>query len=136
MARSRRKARIAALQVLYEVDCTGHDWQTALNRRLEEERLPEEVQAFARELVQGVQKNRPRIDALIQKYAPAWPVEQVSAVSRNILRIAIFEVVVNNKTPPKAAVNEAVELARTFGNESMRRFVNGVLGSILAAART
>jgi N utilization substance protein B len=136
MAGPRRKGRIAALQVLYEADCTSHDWRAALGRTLGEGALPEESQTLARELVEGVQAHRPQLDALIQQYAPAWPLEQVSIVGRNILRIAIFEILLHNRTPPKAAVNEAVELAKVFGNESLRRFVNGVLGSIMAAAKT
>ncbi|MEE9284303.1 MAG: transcription antitermination factor NusB [Dehalococcoidia bacterium] len=136
MAGARRRGRIAALQVLYELDCTGHDWTATLERSMVEGRLPEEAKELARELVQGVVRDRERIDALIQEHAPAWPVDQLSVVGRNILRIAIFEIVLNNKTPPKAAINEAVELAKTFGSESLHRFVNGVLGSIMATART
>lgn len=132
MAGTRRKGRIAALQVLYEVDCTSHDWRAAVQRRLEEGPLPQEARALALELVEGVMQNRERIDAVIQEYAPAWPVEQVSLVGRNILRIAIFEILMQNKTPPKAAINEAVELAKSFGSESLHRFVNGVLGSVMA----
>jgi N utilization substance protein B len=133
MAGSRRKGRIAALQILYEVDSSRHDWPTTVDRTLEESNLPEEAQRLARELVEGVSSNLETLDASIQEHAPAWPVGQLSAVDRNILRIAIFEILLNNKTPPKAAINEAVELAKIFGSENLHRFVNGVLGSVVAA---
>ncbi len=136
MAGPRHKARIAALQALYEVDCTKHPWRAAMEHALEESSLPQDAKAFAQEIVEGVQANRERLDAIIQEYAPAWPVEQVSIVGRNILRIAIFEILMHNRTPPKAAINEAVELAKTFGNESLRRFVNGVLGSVMATVKS
>ncbi len=133
MAGSRRKGRIAALQVLYEVDSSQHEWRSTLDRTLEESGLPEESRRLTRELVEGVSANLETLDAAIQEHAPAWPVGQLSAVDRNILRIAIFEILLNNKTPPKAAINEAVELAKIFGSESLHRFVNGVLGSVMAA---
>ena len=96
--------------------------------------MPEEVALFARELVRGVLTNRERIDNMIQTYAPAWPVAQLAAIDRNILRLAIFEILFNNKVPVKAAINEAVELAKTFGSDNSPRFINGVLGSISAEA--
>ena len=136
MPGTRRRGRIAALQVLYELDCTVHDFPATLQRTLEEGKLPEEAKVLAGELVEGVVQHKDDIDALIQEHAPAWPVDQLSVVGRNILRIAIFEIVMNNKTPPKAAINEAVELAKAFGSESLHRFVNGVLGAIMATVKT
>jgi N utilization substance protein B len=136
MAAGRRKGRELALQVLYEVDCTGHDWVATLERALEADPVPEETAGWARELIEGVRAHQERIDALIAEYAPAWPIEQVSVVGRNILRIAIFEILVNNRTPPKAAINEAVELAKIYGSENLHKFVNGVLGSVMTTVRT
>jgi len=130
MAGIRRKGRTAALQVLYESDCAHHNAMASLNRIAEEDVLPEEALLFARQLVEGVLASRERIDSLIEAHAPNWPVSQLSAIDRNILRLAIFEISIDNKVPMKAAINEAVELARTFGSESSSRFVNGVLGSI------
>ena len=80
-------------------------------------------------------QNREKIDDYIQSLASAWPVEQISIVDRNILRLAIFEVLLDNRVPVKAAINEAVELAKMFGSESSARFVNGVLGSVSELAR-
>jgi N utilization substance protein B len=126
----RRKGRITALQALYESDCAHHEPEIVLNRLAEENMLPEPALSFAEELVSGVLCNRDRIDALIQKHAPSWPLEQISAIDRNILRLAIFEISVDNKVPVKAAINEAVELAKTFGSYNSPKFINGVLGSI------
>ena len=130
----RRKARVIALQVLYEVNSVGHDAEAALAHLADEEKLSEENAAFARSLVSGVIQNREEIDQHIQKFAPAWPIEQLSVVDRNLLRLAIFEVLFDNNMPVKVAINEAVELAKTFGSDSSSKFVNGVLGSVSAIA--
>ena len=132
----RRKARIAALQALYEADTSHHDALAALARRCDEADLTEAQRAFARDLVAGVVEQRAAIDDVIRQAAPQWPVEQLSAVDRNILRLAIREILMNNGAPVRAAINEAVELAKSFGSDSSARFVNGVLGSVsLALAR-
>jgi N utilization substance protein B len=128
----RRKARILALQTLYEVDSAGHRAEEVLDRLLAEEGLPEENASFAHDLVTGVIQNKEKIDQNIQNFAPAWPIEQIPAVDRNILRLAIFEILIDNKVPVKVAINEAIELAKTFGADSSSRFVNGVLGSVSA----
>ena len=130
----RRKARTLALQVLFEVDSVAHDAEQALERLLVEASLPEEGVNFARELVSGVLTNKERIDNIIQTHAPAWPVAQMAAIDRNILRLAMFEILLNNKVPVKAAINEAVELAKTFGSENSPKFINGVLGTVSAQA--
>ena len=134
MAGARRKARALALQTLYEVDSVGHDLAGTLERFLANGELPEENATFVRELVSGVIQNRKEIDQNINNFAPAWPVEQIPVIDRNILRLAIFEILLDNKVPVKVAINEAVELAKTFGSDSSARFVNGVLGSVSALA--
>ena len=128
----RRKARIVALQALFEVDLVGHDSEEVVAWLLEEAALPEEGAGFARELVRGVLTNRDKIDSIIQTRAPAWPVAQIAVIDRNVLRLAIFEILLNNKVPVKAAINEAVELAKTFGSENSPKFINGVLGTVSA----
>jgi N utilization substance protein B len=117
---------------LYEVDTVGHPPEETLSRLLGQNAVSEEVAVFARELVAGVLENRERIDAVIAQAAPAYPVAQLAVVDRNILRLAIHEVLMNNETPVRAAINEAVELAKKFGSDSSARFVNGVLGSVSA----
>jgi len=88
----------------------------------------------SRELVSGVIQNREQIDCNIQNFAPAWPVAQIPVVDRNILRLAIFEILLDNKVPVKVAINEAVDLAKMFGGDNSSKFVNGVLGSVSALA--
>jgi len=130
MPTRRRQARILALQTLYEADMTGHEPAEILERLLRETDAAEEVKAFARELVGGAVADRQRLDDVIAKVAPAWPVEQMATIDRNILRLAILEILLNNRTPVKAAINEAVELAKSFGSDNSAKFVNGVLGSV------
>jgi len=130
MAGARRRARALALQALYEVDSVGHEVEGVVNHLLAKGGLSEENGAFVRELVSGVIQNKEKIDLNIQNFAPAWPIEQIPVVDRNILRLAIFEVLLDNKVPVKVAINEAVELAKTFGGDNSSRFVNGVLGSV------
>ncbi|MBI4233373.1 MAG: transcription antitermination factor NusB [Chloroflexi bacterium] len=132
----RRRARAVALQVLYEVDATGHDAEASIARAQEETPLAPETLRFVQELVAGVLQHRDWIDEQIHTYAPAWPVVQLPAVDRNLLRLAIYEVLIAGKTPPKAAINEAVELAKMFGSDSSPRFVNGVLGSIMETVQS
>jgi N utilization substance protein B len=130
----RRRARAIALQVLYEFDSVGHDVESALTHLLAESGLSGEDADFARGLVGGVVQNREEIDRHIRKFAPAWPLEQIPVVDRNILRLAIFEILLDNSVPVKVAINEAVELAKKFGSDSSSRFVNGVLGSVSTLA--
>ena len=130
MAGARRRARIVALQALYETDSVGHEAELVISRLLEGERLAEANSAFARELVTGVISNKDKIDQNIKRFAPAWPIEQIPTVDRNILRLAIFELLFDKKVPVKVAINEAVELAKRFGSDSSPRFVKGVLGSV------
>jgi transcription antitermination protein NusB len=127
-----RQARILALQALYELDTTQHMAADVIAYRLEDQPLPPEGEAFLRSLVGGVLTYLDRLDELIQRYAPAWPVAQIAVVDRNVLRIALFELSGQTETPPKVAINEAVDLAKLFGSDSSFRFVNGVLGSAMA----
>jgi N utilization substance protein B len=128
----RHRARIVALQALFEVDIAHHDPDTVLQQRLAYKPLPEAGRDFARNLVQGVLEHQAELDALIRDSAPEWPLDQVAVIDRNILRMAIFEFVVEGNTPVKVAINEAVELAKLFGSDSSGRFVNGVLGTIVS----
>jgi N utilization substance protein B len=128
----RHRARVLALQALYEVDCTRHNPAKVLTQRLGESDLPEPAAAFCRDLVLGVGAEQETLDELIERYAPEWPVDQIAIIDRNILRICIYELLVRDDTPTKVAINEAVELAKQFGSDSSGRFVNGVLGSLVA----
>lgn len=142
---SRRQARITALQTLYEVDSTHHSVGDVLRRNLDEPATEAAVpqgladpggREFARALVEGVLSNREALDSIIEKSAPSWPIEQMSPIDKNILRLAIFEILFDNRVPLKAAINEAVELGKRFGSDSSSRFINGVLGTVAAEHQT
>ena len=135
MTGPRRNARAIALQALYEVDTTRHEVDGVLRRLLTGGNLSEDNNAFVRHLVCQVLQHRGEIDRNIQQFAPAWPVEQLSVIDRNILRLAISEILFDNIVTVKIAINEAVELAKKFGGESSSKFVNGVLGSVSALAK-
>ena len=128
--KTRRQARVLALQTLFEVDSVKHSAELVLTQRLEGKPLSTEAEAFARQLVKGVLDHLPGVDEIIAGLAPDWPLPQMAIVDRNILRIAIYEITVDGETPVKVAINEAVELAKLFGSDSSRRFVNGVLGTL------
>ncbi|MFC1998811.1 transcription antitermination factor NusB [Chloroflexota bacterium] len=130
MAGVRRKARIIALQALFEVDSVDHNPEPTLERLIDDSDIAEESSSFARELVQQVLNNKSDIDAVIQAHAPAWPLSQMAVVDRNILRIAICEMMIEGKVPVKVAINEAIELAKMFGSDTSHKFINGVLGSV------
>jgi transcription antitermination protein NusB len=131
----RRRARAVVVQVLYELDFTDHEAKTALEARFEDRPLPEAAEIFARSLTLGVQTYRTYLDSVVGDLAPEWPIDQIAAVDRNVLRIAIYELLFEPDVPPKVAINEAVELAKMFGSESSPRFVNGVLGSLVSQDR-
>jgi transcription antitermination protein NusB len=128
---ARHQARILALQLLYEIDLTGHDREEATDHLFEEDAVPTGIRTRVRRLVSGVETHRAEIDPLIEAAAPAYPLAQVPAVDRNVLRLAIYELRHEPDVPPRAAINEAVELAKRFGGDHSARFVNGVLGTIL-----
>lgn len=127
----RTRARSIALQVLYETDLAAHAPGDVLKTRLEETTLPIELAEFARGIIFGVLPIREHLDRVIAKYAPEWPLDQIAAIDRNILRMACWEFAVSGETPVKVAINEAVELAKLFGSDSTARFVNGVLGTLV-----
>lgn len=121
------------MQSLYEWDFHGRretDMNALVERNLQEFAPDLEDKSFAQELVDGVLKHQKEIDATITKYAPAWPLPQITVVDRNILRIGVFELRHCEAIPSKVAINEAIEVAKAFGGESSGRFVNGVLGAI------
>ena len=129
--KSRTRARSLALQVLYEVDITNHPPAEVFKARLEETPLTDELAEFARQIIFGVLPLIETLDKIIAEYAPEWPLEQIAAIDRNILRQACWEFASPaGETPLKVAINEAVELAKLFGSDSAPRFVNGVLGSL------
>ncbi len=130
---NRHLARTIALQSLYQWDFNGredNDLTELIKKNLQEFAPQFDDKGFIENLVNGVLKNQPEIDQLISKYAPEWPLEQITMVDRNVLRMGIYEMKFDEEIPEKVAINEAIELAKAFGGESSGKFVNGVLGSI------
>lgn len=131
-SRNRREARTIALKSLFEADLTPHTVDTILGRYSEDEAIEQVQREYASKIVNGVMDQLQAIDDQIARAAPAFPVDQLAAVDRNVLRIAIYELRNERQVPYKAVINEAVEIAKQFGGENSGRFVNGVLGTIAA----
>ncbi len=129
----RHRVRIAALQILYEVDSSEHPIDAVVARRLADEHFTPEGEEFLHTLVLGAWEHRQYLDQVIEEAAPNWPVDQMPSVDKAILRIALFELLLDEAehTPVKAVINEAVELAKHFGSDNSSRFVNGVLGFVV-----
>jgi N utilization substance protein B len=128
--KARRRARAVVLQTLFEVDMAEHDPRRVLQQRIADSGTEDDGVEFAEHLVEGVLDNLSEIDPVISEIAPEWPLEQMSPIDRNILRMAVFEMTFDPAIPTKVAINEAVELAKLFGSDSSRRFVNGALGTL------
>ncbi|MEK7108615.1 MAG: transcription antitermination factor NusB [Patescibacteria group bacterium] len=132
---SRHLSRSIAMQTLYEWDFTGRNdagVAAILGKNLAEFGGGLEDAEFPRSLVHGVLDKREKLDTIIEKAAPEWPLDQIAIVDRNILRVGLYELLFGDHAavPPKVAINEAIELAKNFGGESSGRFVNGVLGTV------
>jgi N utilization substance protein B len=127
-----QQARVLALQALFEIDSVKHQPGAVIDERLRARDPGVEGTRFLRWLVAGVLVKQSKLDQIISKYAPDFPVEQIALIDRNLLRMALFELgSPESDTPPKVVINEAVELGKVFGSESTPRFVNGVLGAAL-----
>lgn len=132
---NRHLQRSIAMQTLFEWDfqgCNNKESLEMLKRNLKEFAPGVDDTVFAHHLLEGTLREQKTIDTLIQKCAPEWPLEQVTVIDRNILRLGIYELMYGNydEVPPKVAINEAIELAKSFGSDASPRFVNGVLGTI------
>ncbi len=126
----RHQSRMVTLQSLYEWDFDEEkDIKEILNRNITNSGFKVD-QDFCFKIIDGVTKNLKEINNLIKKTAPEWPLEQIAGIDRAILRIGIFELVLDKEVPPKAVINEAVELGKEFGGENSGKFINGVLGTI------
>src|SRR3990172_1864896 len=135
MKHQRRRARALAIQVLYEVDSVGHLAEPVITRHLEQNPgLDEDGEGFLRRAVMGTLESAPTLDAWIAACAPEWPVNELAVLDRNILRLALWEFRLEQETPVKVAINEAVELAKRFSSDSSPRFINGVLGTLAVEA--
>lgn len=131
---SRHLARVIALQTLFALDLHGSDSKKMLAYVAAEHEGKSPDMQFARRLISGVQAKREKIRELITKYAPAWPVEKISPMDRVILEMGVFEIAFDTDVPPVVAIDESIELAKTFGNENSQKFINGVLNALLNAS--
>ncbi|MFA6526592.1 MAG: transcription antitermination factor NusB [Candidatus Buchananbacteria bacterium] len=129
---NRHLSRTIAVQTLYQWDFNGKEDDIVQIMKTNKESFAPEFddQGFIEHLVKGVHDVCDEIDALIVKFAPEWPLDQITIVDRNVLRLGIFELRYDNNIPAKVAINEAIELAKAFGGESSGKFVNGVLGAV------
>lgn len=127
---NRRQAREKSLQILYQFDVTKVNIQEIIDQRLEEETINENVRTFIANIIEGTVNNLDEIDNIIKQYAVDWTIERMPTVDRNILRIAIYEMNYTKGTPIKVILNEAIELAKTFGSDNSAKFINGILGKI------
>lgn len=132
---NRHLSRSIVMQSLFEWDFSGKkikELDEIINRNIEEFAPGVDDGEFIKTLAKGVVKNLPKLDGIITKAAPEWPIEKIAVIDRNILRIGLYELLFSSRkeVPPKVAINESIELAKGFGGESSGRFVNGVLGSV------
>ena len=130
---NRHLARTIAMQTLFLWDFNGKNnvlLQETVENVFENFAPNFNDQGFVRSVIDGVIKNLEEIDSYITKYATEWPLDQITIVDRNILRIGVYELIFNEEIPSKVAINEAIEIAKAFGGESSGKFVNGVLGAI------
>jgi transcription antitermination protein NusB len=130
----RHHARELALKVLFQLEGTDDDPEEVLRYHASESGAGEEITEFARELTRGVLDNREKLDSILRAASEHWKLDQMAKVDRVILRIAVFEIAIDRKVPTKAAINESIELAKTFSGDDAGRFVNGILGRVAATA--
>jgi N utilization substance protein B len=131
----RHLARELALKVLFELETNGGDPDHSLSYHAAEARADQEVTDFAATLIAGVLENRAQIDVRLAEASQNWDLDQMAKVERTLLRIATFEICFLPSVPVKAAINESIELAKTFGGPDSGKFVNGILGRIAAEAQ-
>jgi len=128
--RKRSKSRELALQVLYTIDITRQSPQEIFGTFWQEHEEEDSIREFAEELVNGVASNIEKIDGFISKYASNWGIKRMATIDRNIMRMGSFELLYKDDIPPKVTINEAVELAKRYGDVDSGKFVNGILDKI------
>lgn len=137
MASNRHLGRIIALQTLYELDFRREsedkdlDLQEVLTRNVGRYQKQVDDTEFIEALVKGVAEHEAELDAQLQPIAPEWPIDQIARMDRVVLRMGLYELLHNSEIPPKVVINEAVELAKSFGGENSSKFINGVLGTVM-----
>jgi len=130
----RHQARELALKVLFQLEGSDDDVDEVLRYHASEGAASTDVAVFAGQLVRGVIANREKLDQILSEASEHWKLEQMAKVDRVILRIAVYEIAIDRHVPTKAAINESIELAKTFSGDEAGRFVNGILGRVAATA--
>ncbi len=131
---TRRAAREEAFKIIFQIDLGRNSWNEVLSRNLKDSTLSEAGQLFLKQLVEGTMTHLTEIDAEITKYAQDWKLDRMLSTDRNILRMSLYELKFFNDIPAGATVNEAVELAKTYGDDNSGRFINGILGNIIRSS--
>lgn len=127
----RRLARELAMKSLFARDLGKNEPEEMLARLVHEFHVGGEVKEFSEKLIKGVVENQPYLDSVIDRYTIEWQLERIAPVERNILRIALYEMLCTDDTPPAVAINEALEVAKIYGGDDSPRFLNGILGKVL-----
>lgn len=133
MASYRHLARICVMQTIFSWEFHGGDAKQILEKVLVEFAPKLTEKKFAEDMLKGIIKHKKKIIDTIQKYAPAWPVEKIARVDRAVLEIGTYEIVFDKKVPDVVAINEAIEIAKKYGDDNSPKFINGVLSSIMKA---
>ena len=128
----RHQARELALKTLFQLETSSDNADDVLHYQASEAGVTGDVESFAKELIHGVIEHREKLDPLLSDASANWKLDQMAKVDRIILRIARYEIAIHRKVPPKAAINESIELAKTFSGDDSSRFVNGILGKVAA----
>jgi N utilization substance protein B len=130
----RHQARELALKTLFQLEASNDDPEEVLRYHADEGAATPDVANFATQLVRGVIEHRDKLDSILSEASEHWKLGQMAKVDRIILRIAVYEIAIDRKVPTKAAINESIELAKTFSGDEAGRFVNGILGRVAATA--
>lgn len=128
---SRRLARELAFQIMFQIDMGKCEVEQSIKDRFAESTLGENELKFTRSLVEGTCSYLSEINSLISRYSHDWKIERISGIDRNLLRMAIYEMLHSEDVPAKIAINEAIELAKVFGSDESPKFINGILGAII-----
>lgn len=131
---TRRAAREEAFKIIFQIDLGKNPWKEVLSRNLRDSELSEEGKIFLKQLVEGTMTHLTEIDAEIIKYAQDWKIDRMLSTDRNILRMALYELKYFDEIPVGATINEAVELAKIYGDDDSARFINGILGNIIRSS--
>ncbi len=127
----RHQSRETAFKIIYQIDMGKNDMETALRCTMENDGLNQTEQAFCRELVQAVEDNLTEIDQIIQRNTVGWHVERMMSVDRNLLRLAVYEMLFSAHISPKGAINEVLDLAKLYGKQESSAFINSILDKVL-----